>query len=205
MTDLPNSLEKAKDFDEWLEAGIDKLSKDFNKLVPKEIAYQYIDRLRKEGWLETVWDRMEALRAFRLYFIIYQHDDIMAKVQSDTLGAKSNTEMRDMFRHIYRDFSKSTMELHKTLSDVLEKAGLSKVANKGLASPFSSIYEAFMAKVRSDDDVDNSILEFEMKLTAAKRKNHELNPNQGSVFDKNNSDLSDGEYKELLEPAETAE
>ncbi len=205
MTDLKTGLEKAKDFDEWLEAGVDKLSADFNKLVPKEIAYQYIDRLRKEGWLETVWDRMEALRAFRLYFIIYQHDDIMVKVQSATLLAKTQKEMNEIFRHVYRDFSKCTMELHKTLSDVLEKAGLSKVANKGLASPFSSIYEAFISKVRSDDDVDNSVLEFEMKLTAAKRKNHELNPNQGSVFDKSGGDLSDVEYQELLETAETAE
>ncbi len=205
MTDLKTGLEKAKDFDEWLEAGVDKLSNDFNKLVPKEIAYQYIDRLRKEGWLESVWDRMEALRAFRLYFIIYQHDEIMIRVQSDTLLAKTQVEMRDIYRHIYRDFSKCTMELHKTLSDILEKAGLSKVANKGLASPFSSIYEAFISKVRSDEDVDNSVLEFEMKLTAAKRKNHELNPNQGSVFDKSGGDLSDVEYQELLEPAETAE
>jgi len=205
MTGFKNGLEKAKDFDEWLEAGVDKLSNDFNKLVPKEIAYQYIDRLRKEGWLETVWDRMEALRAFRLYFIIYQHDEIMTKIQIATLGAKDYKEINEIFRHSYRDFSKSTMELHKTLSDILEKAGLSKVANKGLASPFSSIYEAFISKVRSDDDVDDSILEFEMKLTAAKRKNHELNPNQGSVFDKSGGDLSDVEYEELLEPAETAE
>jgi len=195
---------QVSDFNQWLEAGIEGLSQDFNKIVPKEISYQYIDRLKKDGWLETTWDYLEALRAFRLYFIIYEFDNQLMKTLGNSKNAKNDIEIRETWRHILRDFSKSTVDLHKTLSDVLEKAGLSKVANKGLASPFGSIYESLMAKVRNDENGDNSVFAFEMRLTAEKRKNIESNPEQKSIFDKNN-DITEAESKELFEHAETAE
>ncbi|MBP9004672.1 MAG: hypothetical protein KBG36_00275 [Candidatus Marinimicrobia bacterium] len=201
---LDKNVSQVSDFNQWLMGGIEELSQDFYKIIPKEVSYQYIDRLKKDGWLETTWDYMEALRAFRLYFIIYEYDNQLMKALLNAKAAKHDNEIKETLRFILRDFSKSTVELHKTLSDVLEKAGLSKVANKGLASPFSSIYESLMAKVRNDENTDNSVFSFEMRLNAEKRKNLEANPEQKSIFDKNN-DITEAESKELFENVETAE
>jgi hypothetical protein len=197
-------LNEIDDFNVWLEKGIDKLSDQFNKLVPKEIAYQYIDRLKQEGWLETAWDYLEALRAFRLYFVLYELDNQLMGILQKTKGkiSSSDIELRETWRHILRDFSKSTMELHKTLSDVLDKAGLSKVANKGLAEPGNNIITDLFNIIKNDNRDDTTQFDIEMRLFASKRQKRINDPNQASVFEDKQRELSDAEYEEIQQPAD---
>ena len=198
--DKTTQLNEIEDFNSWIESGIENLSDEFNKIVPKEIAYQYVDRLKQEGWLETAWDYLEALRAFRLYFIIYELDNQLMGILVRVKSAENDIKLRDTWRHILRDFSKSTMELHKTLSDVLDKAGLQKVANKGLADPSNNIIAELFKIIQNDGRNDTTEFDLEMKLHASKRKRVEENPQQSNVFDEKQKDLSDAEFNEIQKP-----
>lgn len=199
-------LEKVSDFNQWLEKGIDSLSKDFYDLVPKEVAYQYIDRVKEEGWLETVWDYLEALRAFRLYFIIFELENqigrIAIKTRSDVIFKEGN-----QLRHILRDFSESTVKLHKALSETLERAGLSKVANKGLADSGKGWLKDLMKNIEEEEDADTTNFDLELKIHKEKKAKRQLkqnkqDENQSNIFG-DDIEMTEAEFDELSEIAIT--
>jgi len=189
---------------EWLEKGIGKISKRFNEVVPKEIGYQYIQRLKDMGWLENFVDAMEAYRCFQLHFIVIAMNNQLMGAVFDS-NEKKAPEIKETYRHIIRDFSESGAKYNKALNDTLEKNGLSKLTNRQLDRGNDSIWESLRQELQEDPEAQDgeTTFDLELKIHSSRKQKAAQNPNQGSVFMQSRRELSNAEYAELQEPVDT--
>lgn len=194
-----------KDNENWLFSGINGLSLNFEKLVPRHIRNEYVERLRKEGQFNTTFQKMEAMRAFQLYFITMAlNEQISASLLSGALFKLAKEEgvtykiPSNTMAQITRHYSESTAKLNKVLSEVMEKNGFSIVAAEGIGKtgddPLSKIAEEMQ-----NDDTE----EFDLAFSIHKKKSKKIedNPDQTNLLQGEDApELTEAEYEEIYTP-----
>ncbi len=192
----------------WLDHGIKGLSNNFEEVVPRAIRNEYMQRLKKDGVISDTFDYMEAVRAFRLYFILWEMDDqvmlLLTKMSKKMNNNNFKVDNMNKMVHLFRNFGEIQAKAHKVLSDILEKNGHTRVAKYSIGSSQNSVWQDIINQV-DEMGAESDSFDMEFKIRSQKKKKNQANPNQSNLLLEDEKELSETEYAELAAPDETVE